>query len=549
MAYDEGSVNPNDTSVLNTDLGEFTDFSSATGSFQNPPPPPPGAPPHPQPDFLGAGGGFENEMATSGSFLLPNPPVDGSGNNAFRHRRSNSNHSDVSSIAGQSPHLSASPSPYHSAFSSPYLPPQVPGNDSLMRSGELTNLEQLTSNFSLLDDNSREQQQPFTSSATSPTPEISVDYAPSNVHPPPPHLDASGLKVESESPSDNDRSSDEVHTDNSLSFANSLVEIKQEDDHNDATTTTTYLPAPAAGGSRNRQRSQSDSDLRQHPYPYQPPPPPPQQQQQQQQYAASDFLSPESAAMQQPAASSSSRRSRSVSSSSRSRSRSRSTSRDYILELAAPTQTNKRVQKHPSAFACTLCDKRFTRAYNLRSHLRTHTDERPFVCTVCGKAFARQHDRKRHEALHSGEKKFECRGVLSDGSTVWGCGRKFARADALGRHFRTEAGRECIRPLLEEEEKEKGKRRPPQGQQQYTNQIAGGYQNMGPGEVPIYVSGGEGTPSLMLSPPNGDPGATSSGNSPSSANSTVFPTALLQQFPSLGNIELSGSSDASDLEN
>ncbi|KAA8914779.1 hypothetical protein TRICI_002838 [Trichomonascus ciferrii] len=495
-------------------------------------------------------------MATSGSFLLPNPPMDGSNNNVFRHRRSNSNHSDVSSIAGgQSPHLSASPSPYHSAFSSPYLPPQVPGNDGLMRSGELTNLEQLTSNFSLLDDTTsreqqqQQQQQPFTTSATSPTPEISVDYAPANIHPPHPSLDTSALKVESESPSDNDRSSDDVHTDNSLSFGNSPVDIKQEDDHNESTTT--YLPTPAAGGSRNRQRSQSDSDLRQPPYPYQPQPPPPQQQQQQQ-YASSDFLSPESAAMQQPAtASSSSRRSRSVSSSSRtrSRSRSRSTSRDYILELAAPTQTNKRVQKHPSAFACTLCDKRFTRAYNLRSHLRTHTDERPFVCTVCGKAFARQHDRKRHEALHSGEKKFECRGVLSDGSTVWGCGRKFARADALGRHFRTEAGRECIRPLLEEEEKEKGKRRPPQGQQQYGNQMAGGgYQNMGAGEVPIYVSGGEGTPSLMLSPPNGDPGANSSGNSPSSAAS-VFPTALLQQFPSLGNIELSGSSDASDLEN
>jgi hypothetical protein len=109
-----------------------------------------------------------------------------------------------------------------------------------------------------------------------------------------------------------------------------------------------------------------------------------------------------------------------------------------------------RVQKHPATFQCTLCPKRFTRAYNLRSHLRTHTDERPFVCTVCGKAFARQHDRKRHESLHSGEKKFVCKGDLKAGGQ-WGCGRRFARADALGRHFRSEAGRICIKQLLDEE--------------------------------------------------------------------------------------------------
>jgi uncharacterized Zn-finger protein len=84
--------------------------------------------------------------------------------------------------------------------------------------------------------------------------------------------------------------------------------------------------------------------------------------------------------------------------------------RDYILDLADPSRSSnpgdypnpERKQKHPATFQCTLCPERFTRAYDLRMHLRTHTDERPFVCSVCGKAFARQHDRKQHEDLHSG---------------------------------------------------------------------------------------------------------------------------------------------------
>ncbi|KAJ6445010.1 hypothetical protein O9K51_03412 [Purpureocillium lavendulum] len=107
-------------------------------------------------------------------------------------------------------------------------------------------------------------------------------------------------------------------------------------------------------------------------------------------------------------------------------------------------------QKHPANLTCPLCSKRFTRSYNLRSHLRTHNNERPFECSVCGKAFARQHDRKRHERLHLGEKQFICRGDLELGRQ-WGCGRAFSRVDGLARHLRSDMGSECIRPLFDQE--------------------------------------------------------------------------------------------------
>jgi hypothetical protein len=133
---------------------------------------------------------------------------------------------------------------------------------------------------------------------------------------------------------------------------------------------------------------------------------------------------------------------------------------------------------------------------------------------VCGKAFARQHDRKRHEGLHSGEKKFVCRGNLKD-NNHWGCGRRFARADALGRHFRSEAGRVCIRPLLEEEAQEKG------GWEQQPNPGAFPQQNFGmPQPQPF----------------------------PQMAPQPFLPAALLAQYPALATMDWNQLPGADDIE-
>ncbi|KAK2823840.1 hypothetical protein FQN49_007567 [Arthroderma sp. PD_2] len=193
-------------------------------------------------------------------------------------------------------------------------------------------------------------------------------------------------------------------------------------------------------------------------------------------------------------------------------------SRSYILDLANPQRPgsnpadSKRVQKHPATFQCTLCPKKFTRAYNLRSHLRTHTDERPFVCTICGRAFARQHDRRRHESLHSGERRFVCRGDMSSGRQ-WGCGRRFARADALGRHFRSEAGRVCIKPLLDEEAIERDNLS--QQQQQQQQQQGGTSQShLQPTNQPLTIPGMDGH-----------------------GGSFTLPAALLAQYPALQGLQ------------
>lgn len=104
--------------------------------------------------------------------------------------------------------------------------------------------------------------------------------------------------------------------------------------------------------------------------------------------------------------------------------------RNMSLPHSGLSRSDSRSPSGPKKHKCPFCSTEFTRHHNLKSHLLTHSQEKPYLCRTCDSRFRRLHDLKRHTKLHTGEKPHICPK----------CDRSFARGDALARHAKGQGG-------------------------------------------------------------------------------------------------------------